>query len=131
MKKYLILFLVTGALSFTSCSDDDEVISNDDPIVGTWALVEVNPASPIFDPALCDQSTITLNDNGTATATFYLANAECQKQQSGGNWSKTAEGIYQLTVPFLGTHEINVDFGEGAEEFNFNFNGTDLVFRRQ
>lgn len=130
MKKYLILFLMAGFFSLAACSDDDEVNKEPDPIVGTWVLIEVNPEISLIDPAVCDESTITFEKGGFASAKFYLANSNCESLSSPGTWENKGESTYSISVPFVGTQDINVNF-EGSGKFSLGYNGTNLTFQKE
>lgn len=131
MKKHLILFLMAGALALSSCSKDEEEIGTDDPIIGTWALVQVSPQNPFFNPDDCtEQSTMTFTENNIATGTFYLANNNCEGELSAGTWSNQGNSVYKLSVPFVGSQEFSVDF-EGSGTFSISFQEAQLIFERQ
>ena len=131
MKKYLILFLFTGLLSFTACSDDDEAgPKNEDPIVGTWVITSVEPAQ--FNIEACEEaSTITFNEDNTGSATFYLEETNCIAANASGDWSNNGGDSYTITVPVAGSMTGTIDFS-GANQFFFvTENGVTITFQRQ
>ncbi|HET8753814.1 MAG TPA: lipocalin family protein [Salinimicrobium sp.] len=130
MKKYLMLFLMAGFFSLAACSDDDEVNDEPDPIVGTWVLIEVDPASPMIDPAVCDPSTITFEEDGSAFATFYIASNNCGPVASPGSWDHKEGSTYSISVPFVGSQDVNVNF-DGSGMFSMELEETTLTFEKE
>ena len=117
MKKFLVLFLSLAV--FTACSNDDDTDSNSpDPILGTWALVQVS--APLNTQFCMDkESTITFNADKTLSSTFYLTEANCTATTSPGNWSNKGNSIYTITVPMMeGDLQGTVNFSS-ANKFTF------------
>ena len=114
MKKLLFLFLSLTILS--ACSSDDEGdVQETDPIVGTWVLV----SSSTINPDNCEQaSTLTLNQNNSASGTFYVDQLDCTPQSSTGTWENLGGSRYELTVPVIGNLSGTVTFS-GNNEFTF------------
>lgn len=105
MKKVFTFLL--GLILITSCSSDDDAPANNDPILGTWVLVE----SSAFNPEECGQeSTITFNPDNTGSGTFYISQLSCQAQSSSGSWANLGNSRYSITVPVLGRVEGTVTF---------------------
>lgn len=129
MKKYLILFLVAGFFSLVACSDD-EVNDGPDPILGTWILIKVDPASPVIDPAICEPSSITFQNDGSAAAIFYIANNNCELLASSGSWEHKEGSTYSISVPLAGSQDVEVNF-DGSGKFSLDLNGTNLTFQRK
>lgn len=116
MKKLLVIFLSLGIL--TACSsDDDSSNSSEDPILGTWVLVD---ASTPIDEQFCfdEDSVITFNENNTGEATFYLTATECSANESEGSWSNNGNSAYTITVPVLGSLQGTANF-TSANQFTF------------
>lgn len=135
MKKYLFLVLITGLISLSACSsDDDGETSQTDPIVGTWELTAVNPA--LINPQACDQaSTITFeqgqnNTSGPANGTFYIDQNDCEPANSEGSWTNTGNSVYTIEVPFLGEQSGTVNF-QDSNTFVFNTSGVSFTFNKQ
>lgn len=118
MKKQLLLILLAGIFTLASCSsDDDGGVENNDPIVGTWVLVGVNP--PLINTDDCpEESTITFNDDNSGTAVFYLESNDCEPETTDGNWENKTNSQYVIEVPIFGRTEGTVEF-EGSDEFRF------------
>ncbi len=97
MKKYLILLIMTAAVGFSSCSDDDE---DQDRIIGTWILQSVQPSS-LYDPEACagKNSTVEIEGNNILTATFYFTQTNCVASPEEGTWQKTGASTYTLDFP--------------------------------
>jgi hypothetical protein len=127
MKKFLFLFLC--AATFIACSSDDDADNTgDDPILGTWVMVDATaPLNSIF----CEtpQSTITFDGDDTGEATFYLTENECEATESTGNWRNNGNSSYTIATP-LGDLTGNVSFS-GDDQFSFATAGGTLSFERQ
>ena len=124
MKRLLILFLMTGLIAFTSCSDDDD--NNDaNPLIGQWILVSVNPA--VIDPAACtNSSSISVNSDNSMTSNFYLEENNCDLITTSGTWVDNGNSQYTLEFPQLGDVSGTVNFTD-ANSFTFT-TGTNTVF---
>ncbi len=117
MKKFLVLFLSMAFLFACSNDDDNEEPQGDDPIVGTWVLVD---ASEPLDSQFCfeEESTITFKANNTGQATFYLTGTECSANNSQGTWSNNGNSVYTISVPVAGNILGTADF-TSANRFTF------------
>lgn len=125
MKKLILMFF--GLAVLTSCSSDDDN-TGEDPILGTWALVEINPALvPIED---CNEtSTIIFSADHTADSTFYLE--ECEPETSTGSWENEGNNVYSVEFPIIGPQQGTVNF-EGSDNFTFvSQQGISLSFEKQ
>ena len=131
MKKHLILILLMGLFTFTSCSDDDED-TNDPSIVGTWTLQSVDPA--VIDLNCAESSTINFTSNGAADWALYDANNNCTLQSSSGTWVKNSGDNYTIYVPEFQAIPGTVNF-TGTNSFTFTTSLADttvvLTFNRQ
>jgi hypothetical protein len=114
MKK-LILLLSVFALTFTSCSNDDD---NPPPvntsIVGTWKFFKSFENGVEETLELCDpEQTLMFSENGTLNITPYEEiNGVCEATGNiNGTWSHE-EAIYSLT--FLGMTESQEIIVEGS-----------------
>lgn len=108
MKKLLMIFL--SLAFFTACSSDDDAgNTGEEPIIGTWVLVD---ASAPLKGQFCfdEESIITFNENETGDATFYLTANECSATESEGNWSNEGNSNYIISVPVLGELEGKANF---------------------
>lgn len=132
MKKHSILLFLVSTLTLFSCSSDDDVENNgEDKIIGTWVLVDLSPSTEFFSVDECSQaSTITLNQDNTASGTFYAAIGNCEPQDSEGTWSNEGSNKYILTIPFLDSQEGTVLF-EDSNRFTYNAQGFLLTFEKQ
>ncbi|MFD0976164.1 lipocalin family protein [Salinimicrobium gaetbulicola] len=117
LKKHLILLLVTGLFSLSSCSSDDgDTESN--TVIGTWTLVEINPTA--WDLEECpDKPLITFNDDDTADWVLYSQNNNCEGQTDEATWKKISATEYSITIPEQGTFEGTVTF-ESSQKFTFD-----------
>ncbi len=99
MKKLFLLFISLTVL--TACSNDDDT-SEEDPILGTWFIVEVNniPNSD-FTLSECNKnSTMTFNVDGTATSIFHAQIEEnCMAGTPTTSTWNNESGIYTITIP--------------------------------
>lgn len=99
MKKFIFLFLSLAVI--TACSSDDDN-SDQDPIVGSWFIVEVNniPNSD-FTLSECNKSsTMTFNEDGTSTSVFHAqVEGNCMAgTPTNSTWSNQSD-IYTITIP--------------------------------
>lgn len=130
MKKHLILFMVAGLFTFSACSDDDDNGDTQDPIVGTWAVVSIQP--PAININDCEEtSTITFNSNNTGSAIFYSAEAGCAPLTAAGAWQNEGDDTYSINVPVLGDVSGSVDFNGPNEFFFVTENGVTITFEKQ
>lgn len=89
MKLFNLFFLLLVSLSFVACDDDEDPVSSEDGIVGTWSAqsfefdLESSTTSPDFD--------VETVSSGTATALDYTLTFTAE-----GNW--TAVGSYTLNI---------------------------------
>ncbi|OAV43810.1 hypothetical protein [Lewinella sp. 4G2] len=89
MKLFNLFFILLVSLTFASCDDEEDPVSSDDGIVGTWDLqtfefdVESSTTSPLFN-----SESVT---SGTATASDYQVTFT-----DNGTW--TATGSYSVTI---------------------------------
>ena len=120
MKKLLYLFLLIGAVGFQSCSSDDDADNGENTILGTWALVEVNP-NLAFPDQCPDNPTITFNANNTTDSVYYDPEVDCTAESSQGNWQLVSGNTYSITIPEFGPTEGVVNF-QGSNTFTFTTN---------
>ena len=119
-KKHLILLLVAGMFSLTSCSNDDDDDTSSYTVVGTWELESTNPQIPGLDPDACpNRPEITFNENDTTVWVYYSEENNCEGESSSGTWEKTSDTDYSITIPNYGTYEGTVNF-ESAQKFTFS-----------
>ncbi len=129
MKKLFFLFISLTVL--TACSNDDDT-SEEDPILGTWFIVEVNniPNSD-FTLSECNKnSTMTFNVDGTATSVFHAQVEEnCMAGTPTTSTWNNESGIYTITIPIPELEEVGIDKLTGTIEFTSNtFIFTPLLF---
>ena len=120
MKKHLILLLVAGLFSMTSCSDDDDAGTPQNSIVGTWEVTAIASIAPV-DPNQCDNqvSTITFEEDNTVDSTFYFESNNCEADTATGTWQNLGSGDYVMELGNLGDLEGEVTF-VNANEFTFS-----------
>lgn len=128
LKNTLLLLLVAGFFTLTSCSKDDDDSSNNYTVIGTWALVEMNP--PVFDLNECpDKPMITFEESGNADWTFYSQDNGCQGDSASGQWEQNSATEYTLIIPgyepFTGTVEFS-----SSSRFTFTtvYSGIPAIF---
>ncbi|MFN4763060.1 lipocalin family protein [Gillisia sp. Q332] len=136
MKKLLLLFMSLTVL--TACNSDDDA-SEEDRILGTWFIVEVNnvPNSD-FTLSECNKnSTMTFNGDGTATSVFHAqVEGNCMAGQPTNSTWNNQSGIYTITIPIPELEGFNTFTGTIAftsNTFIFTpvlFPSTTLVFER-
>jgi len=133
-KRNLVLgMFAIAALSFTSCSDDDNSVNDQTVIAGTYNLTEVNTqgatdfdkngtsnVNQMKESSCYDDNKITLNSDGTLT---YVVNSIIVNQTTGvaacgedtvtGTWEKEGTGsdiTIRVTYTQNGTNTtINLD----------------------
>lgn len=138
MKKLFLLFLSLSVL--TACSSDDDN-TEEDPILGTWFIVEVNnvPGSE-FTLSECNKnSTMTFNANGIATSVFHAnVEGECIAGEPTDSTWDNQSGVYTITIPIPELEEAGFDTLTGTIAFTSNTfiftpvisPGTTIVFER-
>lgn len=122
MKK--IFLLLVSMMMLTACSDDDDATTEgEDPILGTWYLVEItNPLEADAQFNECEQqSFITFNDDNTAISeSFTEVDGECESEGSDtGNWENEGNSRYTFTIPGFGEQTGEVEF-IGNNRFSFS-----------
>ena len=117
MKKYLILFMAVGFFGLASCSNDDDSVKEENSIVATWTLVSVSPAG-IISLDCPNESTISFNDDGTASWQLYTESNNCELQADVSTWEKISENEYVVTIPGYGEVTGTVAFS-GDNKFTF------------
>lgn len=129
MKKLLVFFL--GLTLITACSSDDDVATpGEDPIVGTWILVDAT----LFNPNSCEEeSTITFTSDKKANGTFYVDPSDCSAETSSGNWENNGNDSYTVSVPVLGDNlQGTVNFLDNNNRFVFTTSSFgSFTFERQ
>lgn len=130
MKKHLILLMLTALFTFSACSEDDDNGTENDPIVGTWAVVSITP--PAINIEDCEQtSTITFNDNNSGSAIFYTAETDCVAMTTAGAWQNEGNDSYSINVPVIGNVSGTVEFNSESEFYFVTENGVTILFRKQ
>lgn len=126
MKKLFVFFL--GLTLITSCSNDDDATTPDeDPIIGTWVLVD----STILNPDNCEQeSTITFTADNNANGTFYVDLTDCSAETSTGTWENNGNSSYTVSVPLLDDLTGTVTFSN-EDQFVFTTTLGSFTFERQ
>jgi len=118
---------------FTACSDDDDASSERD-IVGTWMLVEANNVPGFTIDDCTGRSTITFNEDNTATSTFFNAvGDDCLSTTEEGSWSNSSGSNYTIEIPGFDDPVAGTVTFSGADRFTFTsavFTGTNIVFER-
>lgn len=109
-KKHLILLLLAGMFSLTSCSNDDDGDTEDNTVLGTWTLVEMNPDAVGLDDCP-NKPVITFKADGDADWTLYDPDNNCQASTDTGTWEKNSGTQYTMNIPgfdpFVGTVEFS------------------------
>ena len=120
MKKLFLLFMSLAVL--TACSNDDDT-TEEEPILGTWFIVEVNnvPGSD-FSLSECNKnSTMTFNADGTATSLFHSEiDGNCLAGASANTTWNNQSGVYTITIPIPELEEAGFDTLSGTVEFTSN-----------
>ncbi|WP_378180559.1 lipocalin family protein [Aquimarina sp. SS2-1] len=104
MKKILLLFVATISFCITSCGDDDDDGTVQDPLVGSWQLSQEfeNGVEIASDP--CDlEGVLTFRINGTYEGTFFEDDGtgvcvQLVEETETGTWRKTGNNIYTFIV---------------------------------
>lgn len=126
MKKILVFLLLIGAFSLFSCSNDDD--NNVEPIVGDWILTDVTP--PLIDPAGCtEDSTVSINLDGTLKSSFYLSENDCDQREETGDWTYNGNSTYTMQFPGLNEIQGSVNF-PSPDTFTFTSEGVTMTFLR-
>jgi len=139
MKKIKVLFpLLAFVFIFQACSSDDNapVENNNDAVVGTWSLAELNINPPqdinmdgnttsnILTELPCATGTLIINNDGTWSST--AVNLEITTITEGlfdircTNTSTTASGVWQLQ-----NSQLSLFFNTTL--FLYNLSGTSLT----
>ena len=128
LKKHLILLLVTGLFSLSSCSSDDgDTESN--TVIGTWTLVEINPEAAGDVVGLNDcpnKPLITFQEDGNADWTSYDPDNDCQASTDTGSWVQNSATQYTMNIPGLEPFVGTVEFSSSTR---FTFTTTYLGYK--
>ncbi|APG59937.1 lipocalin family protein [Christiangramia salexigens] len=116
MKK--IFFLLISIAVLTSCSDDDDSITDDGTkIIGKWFLIDIRIAGSQNNLSECNQNSyIQFNADNTSKSEFYddsegESEVECKLEDSNeGEWKYLGNNRYQIYVPNFGNQTGNVNF---------------------
>lgn len=126
IQKHLILLLVAGLFSMTSCSSDDEGTTEERTVIGTWTMVSMNPA--VIDLEECpDKPLITFQDDGNAEWTFYTQENNCQGSTDTGTWNQNSATEYTINIPNFGELTGTVNFSS-ASMFTFTSTYQNVLF---
>lgn len=132
MKKLLLLFVSVAML--TACSkDNDDENGSQEPILGTWYLVEINNAQGYEVNDCNSKSYIDFKSDGTAHSEFYSQNnGNCESEANDGNWTAGDNSKYTFNVPGFGNMTGKVEFNSSSR-FTFypdllTTQNTNLVF---
>ncbi|HLV13620.1 MAG TPA: lipocalin family protein [Xanthomarina sp.] len=100
MKKLILLFSVL-ALTFTSCSSDDDAAASQDQFIGNWKYYKFYEDDVEVQLGPCDYETrITISANGTFTTKVYDGNSAdaCELvETTSGTWENLGNGMYSTT----------------------------------
>jgi hypothetical protein len=116
MKKLLMYLLIAGSLVFTSCKSDDDdnpVVTQDDPIVGTWVSDGANVAYGLRAGFKVKKIVATFSSNKTYSFV----------QTDSSNVSTTYTGTYSFTETTY-TDTLSTSFTKGAKMYNIVANQT-------
>lgn len=127
MKKYFLFLCLIGAFSMISCNNDDDN-ERADPVVGDWLLTDVTPS--VIDPAGCSEdSTVSINSDGTLKSSFYLSENNCDQREETGDWTYNGNSTYTMQFPGLNQIQGVVNF-PNPDTFTFTSEGVTLTFVR-
>lgn len=132
MKKLIALFAVF--MMFTACSSDDDANDGEDPILGTWYVVELENAFSDDELSECNMnSNITFHADNTADSEFYEeVEEECMSEADTSEWKRETNGQYTFDLPFFGRQTGDVEFS-GSNQFKFSvpsLPGVSLTFEK-
>ncbi|HSP10955.1 MAG TPA: lipocalin family protein [Salegentibacter sp.] len=128
MKKLFALLAVF--MMFTACDSDDDANEGDDPILGTWFLVDWNIPT-VEGPTECNmESNIVFNADNTADTEFYEeVEGNCVSDVQSGEWEAHGNNQYTFEVPNIGEQRGTVTF-EGNNRFTFTLTGISMTFEK-
>ncbi|HEY9185032.1 MAG TPA: lipocalin family protein [Salegentibacter sp.] len=119
MKKIIALLAVV--MMFTACDSDDDVNDGEDPILGTWFVVDLENAYSDDELSECNMnSNITFHADNTADSEFYEeVQGECVFEAETAGWERNTNGQYTFELPFFGRQTGDVEF-MGSNQFKFS-----------
>ncbi len=132
MKKIIALLAVF--MMFTACDSDDDVNDGEDPILGTWFVVDLENAFSDDELSECNMnSNITFHADNTADSEFYEeVEGECLFEADTSEWKRETNGQYTFDLPFFGRQRGDVEF-IGNSQFKFSvpsMPGVSLTFEK-
>lgn len=132
MKKLIALLSVFILL--TACSSDDDNNNGEDPILGTWYVIELENSFSDDELSECNlNSNITFHADQTADSEFYEnVDGECVMEADTAGWERNSDGQYTFELPFFGRQTGDVEF-IGSTQFKFSvpsMPGVSLTFEK-
>ena len=100
MKKFKHLLIIVLALTLSiSCSDDDDDMDNDDKLIGTWEMSEVEEDYEY-------NVLVTFKSNGAGTS-VYVETFDGETETDSENFTWSTEGN-KLTIMIDGDEETSI-----------------------
>ncbi|WP_298766608.1 lipocalin family protein [uncultured Polaribacter sp.] len=126
MKKLLYLFIATTLLISCESNEDEEDMSNSDPIIGTWQLESAEINDEEFSTECEKQTTVTFLENGVVNAiSFFEDNNGCESETETSSWRKISDSIYRITYDTEDEFEdINLIFSQNNTIFTISVSET-------
>lgn len=133
MKKLLYLFVATTIL-FSCESNDNDSLSDSDPIIGEWQLVS-EKENGVEESTECSRRTkVTFSADGSFTYQgFYNeTSTDCQSETSSGSWTSAGNSNYTITFSDGETNTTKITFSNSNNTFSTTdvdeFNGQTFTY---
>lgn len=128
-KTILVLAFLISAITFISCSSDDNS-SSKDPIIGTWGYIEVYENGIKGELDNCDLQDIKVfNEDGTFSSEYYESSTggdNCDKQSYTGTWKNNGDNKYTVIED---GDTLNYTITFDGDTFSFEEKDGDDIYR--
>lgn len=126
MKKLLYLFIATTLLISCNSNEDEENMSNSDPIIGKWQLESAKINGDEISTECEKQTTINFLENGVVNAVSFFEDGNgCESETDTSSWRKISDSTYRIEYEDEDEFEdIKIIFSENNTVFTVSMSET-------
>ena len=134
MKKLLYFSIASTILFSCNSNEDEEAMSNLDPIIGTWQLTSETENGKEISTECQRKTTIAFLENGTTSEVYYYENGNnaCESDTDSAKWENVGNSTYRITYGGDEGETNKVSFSNNNTVFTFSFteehNGTTYIY---